>query len=59
MYKLTAQNGQTKYGICEFVVDTIEDMENLPPCDMGSSCLVLSTPPEVYMKDGNGEWKQL
>lgn len=59
MYKMIAQNGKTKYGVAEFVVDTVEDLENLPDCEMGSSCLVLTSPVEVFVKGGDGQWKPL
>lgn len=59
MYNMIAQNGETVYGVSEFVADTKEDLAKLPrSCAMGSSCLVLQgeTGPEVYVKNSQGEW---
>ena len=30
MYKMITQNGETVYGVSEFVADTKEDLEKLP-----------------------------
>lgn len=59
MYKLMASNGKTDYGINEYVVDTPEDLVNLPRhCEMGSTVIVISTA-EIYMKNSVGEWVKL
>lgn len=55
MYSITKQNDSVSYGIKEFTCDTIEDLEELPDCSMGSSAIVLK-PLGVYIKDGNKEW---
>jgi hypothetical protein len=58
MYKMTAHDGNTAYGIKEFVIDTAADLTTIPPCQMGSVALDISTS-EVYMVNGNGEWVKL
>lgn len=59
MYKLTSSNGEIVYGVNEYVLDTSEDLKNLPPhCAMGSSAIVISTG-EVYMKNSSNEWVKL
>lgn len=58
MYKMTAHDGNTAYGIKEFVIDTAADLITIPPCQMGSTALDISTS-EVYMMNGNGEWVKL
>lgn len=58
MYKLITANGETSYGINEYVVDTPEDIESLPRCDMGSIAFVISTA-TVYMKNSEGNWVEI
>ena len=58
MYKMTAHDGNTAYGLKEFVVDTAADLAAIPPCIQGSVALDISTS-EVYMKNGDGEWVKL
>lgn len=58
MYKMTSHDGNTAYGIKEFVIDTAADLIAIPPCQMGSVALDISTS-EVYMMNGNGEWVKL
>lgn len=59
MVKIVRQNGETQYDIYEFVVDTPEDIKDLPTrVGMGSTCIVISTS-EVYMKNSKGEWVKL
>ena len=54
MHKLISHDGNPAYGLQEYVVDSAEDIKNLPRCDMGSTALVISTG-EVYMVDSKGE----
>lgn len=58
MYKLTSNDGDVAYGIKEFVCDTPEDIQTLPSCQMGSTCIVISTA-EVYMLNSKKEWVKL
>ena len=39
----------------QFVVDTKDDIANLPQCCSGSSALVVNTG-EVYMVNASGDW---
>lgn len=56
---LLSSNGQIAYNLNEYVVDTPEDLEKLSPkALMGSYALCLSNS-EVYVKDGQGQWKML
>ena len=58
-YKIIAENGETKKDIYELVVDTPEDMAELPRhFGAGSTVIVISTA-EVYMKNLEGEWVKL
>ena len=43
------------YGIKQFAADSVSDMEQLPECEMGSTCLIIETK-ELYIKDSQGEW---
>ena len=58
MIKLYSQRGKIAYGIKQFVVQTIEDLKTLPPCEMGSTAFVEATQTR-YMKNGIGEWKKI
>lgn len=57
--KLTSSNGQVAYDVNEYVVDTPDEIQNLPKkCGMGSTAIVISTS-EVFMKNGRGEWVKM
>lgn len=58
MYAVRAHDGDIEYGVNEYVCDTVEDLESLPRCKMGSTVLVLDTS-SVYVKDGNGDWREI
>ena len=58
-YKMTSTNGQTQYGVDEFIIDSPDDLETLPKRSaMGSAALCLSNG-AVYVKDSQGEWKEV
>lgn len=58
MYKITSNDGDVAYGIKEFVCDTLDDLNTLPPCQMGSTAIVIAIA-AVYMKNSKGEWVKL
>lgn len=58
MYKITSNDGDVTYGVKEFACDTVEDLENLPACAMGSVAIVISTA-EVFMLNSKKEWVKL
>lgn len=58
MYKLVSNDGDVSYGIKEFVCDTPEDIVTLPSCQMGSTCIVISTA-SVYILNSQKEWVKL
>lgn len=59
MIKKTSVSGDIMYDVEEYVVDTVEELPNIPSsCAMGSTAIVISTA-EVYMKNGSGEWIKL
>lgn len=53
--KLISHDGNTVYGIKEYVVDTPTDMTDVPPCAMGSTLFVISTA-EIYMMNSENIW---
>ena len=56
---MMSENGKIKYGIYEFVVDTLSEIQSLPKdAKPGSSALVLENS-SVYMLNGNHEWREL
>lgn len=58
MIKLYSQRGKIAYGIKKFVVQTTEDLETLPPCEMGSTAFV-EVNQTRYIKNSAGEWKPI
>ena len=54
MYKLINYS-EASSGIKEFIADTVEDLEAIKDCEMGSMCLVLSNK-TLYIKNSEGEW---
>lgn len=59
MIKKTSISGDVMYDIEEYVVDAVEELQDIPSsCAMGSTAIVISTA-EVYMKNGSGEWIKL
>lgn len=53
---MIATNGQVRYHVDEFVIDTPADLNKLPSsCVPGSTAICISNS-EVYMKNGAGEW---
>lgn len=58
MHKLIAHDGNTVYGIKDYVCDVPEDLKDLPACDMGSTCLVISTG-ELYVINSIKEWVKI
>ena len=42
--------------ICDYLCDTTNDLEQLPPdCEVGSVARVLE-PPSIYLKNSEGNW---
>lgn len=57
MYNLIGYS-ETSSGVKEFIADTEEAVNKLPSCEMGSTVFVIETQ-RVYMKNSNGEWKEI
>ena len=59
MINLLSQNGQTVYGIKEYIVDTIDDIQELPTqIQPGSTAFVISTN-NIYILDNTCKWTLL
>ena len=59
MINLYKQDGETLYGIKEFLLDSVEDLTQLPKnIRCGSSALIIPTG-ELYILDGKKEWTLL
>lgn len=58
MYNITANDGDVAYGVKEFVCDTIDDLNELPECSMGSTAFIIADS-EVYMINSSKEWVKL
>ena len=57
-YMITSNDGNVAHGIKEFVCDTVEDLQTLPQCKMGSTAFVIATS-EIYMINSKGEWVKI
>ena len=55
---LISHDGNVVYGIKEYVIDTPEDMKNVPFCAAGSTLFVISTK-KIYMMNSNKEWVEI
>lgn len=57
MISVLSENGKSTYNLKEYVVDTQEDIKNLPTSgiQMGSTAFVISTG-AVYMLNSSKEW---
>ena len=56
MFNLYKQDGETLYGIKEFILDSAADLNKLPTnIKIGSSALIIPTG-EVYMLNGSRKW---
>ena len=58
MYKITKNDNDISYNVKEFVCDTVEDLQTLPKCEMGSLAIVISEV-SVYLRNSAGEWVKL
>ena len=43
---------------CEFILDSINDVANLPKACVGSTAIVVDGSQMVYMVNASGEWKE-
>ena len=60
MYSVISHDGDTQYGVNEYVCDSIDDLVILPRCAAGSIAIILEKDnPAVYMKNSQGEWVKL
>ena len=58
-FKMTSTNGQIQYNVNEYTIDSPNDLDKLPKtCAMGSRALCLSNG-AVYIKDSQGNWKEI
>ena len=56
MINLYKQDGETLYGIKEYILDSTSDVQNLPTnVKIGSTALVISTS-DIYMLNGSKQW---
>ena len=59
MINLLSQSGHQGYGIKEYILDTLDDLDNLPVTDKaGSTDFIISTS-QIYMINSRGEWKEV
>ena len=56
---MMSTNGQVRYHVDEYVIDTPEDLKNLPPQAAPGSAAICTSTGAVYMKDGSGKWVEI
>ena len=50
MYSVISHDGDTQYGVNEYVCDSIDDLVILPRCAVGSTAIILEKDnPAVYI----------
>lgn len=60
MIKIYSNNGKISYDVKEYIVDTEEDINNIPEnnCGAGSVIFVTSTC-KFYFKNNEGKWVEV
>lgn len=59
MITSVSQSGHVKYGVQEFIIDTLADLDSLPlDVPMGSTAFCIETS-TVYMLNGKKEWREI
>ena len=59
MITKTSQSGHTAYGLQEFIIDTVNDLNYLPvDVLMGSTAFCIENS-SVYMINSSGEWVEI
>ena len=59
MVTKTSQSGHVAYGLQEFVIDTVNDLNYLPiDAPMGSTAFCIEDS-SVYMINSSGEWVEI
>lgn len=53
---MISTNGQVRYHVDEYIIDTPDDLEKLPPQAAPGSAAICASNGEVYMKNGEGKW---
>lgn len=43
---------------CEFILDSQDDVANLPKACVGSTAMVVDGSSKIYMVNASGEWKE-
>ena len=56
MIKLISQSGRAAYGVCEYLIDFENELQQIPNwCSIGSTVIVVETG-KKYIKTSVGEW---
>lgn len=55
-FKLISTNGQIQYNVDEYVIDSPDDLKNLPKKSAQGSAAICTSTGDVYIKDGTGKW---
>ena len=53
---MISTNGQVRYHVDEYVIDSPNDLKKLPREAAPGSAAICTSNGEVYMKNGSGEW---
>ena len=55
-YNMISTNGQVRYHVDEYVIDTPDDLKKLPAKSAQGSVALCTSTGDLYMKNGSGEW---
>ena len=53
---MISTDGQVQYHVDEYVIDSPDDLNKLPPRCAPGSVAICTSNSEVYMKNGSGQW---
>jgi len=56
---MISSNGQIRYNVDEYVIDTPDDLKNMPRQAAPGSTAICTSTGDVYMKNGTGKWVAL
>lgn len=58
-YTIMSQNGNTQYGVTEYVVDQASDIASLPTDIAPGSVAIVTANSDVYMLNNSETWVKL
>lgn len=51
-------NASTNSYVCEFILDSVDDVKNLPKACAGSTAIIAKKGGAIYMVNASGNWEE-